>query len=492
MIARLLAILGGAAVPLAFSPYDQPWLIFPLLALLIGLWQKFPEKAFSIGWLWGSSQFLVGTYWVFISAHTYSGAPIYFAVFITALLAVYLGLYHAFVGWLWVRFKSSNRLRSLTLLLGLWLLGEFIRQWVFTGFPWLSLGYSQVSTPLSGYAPLIGVYGLSAVVLGLSYCLYSVVIERRWKIELPALLAVALISILLWGRDWTNPTGETLKVAVVQANIDQGEKWTQQGADKSVAQHLNLSRGVPEADLIVWPEVALPGTFEKYRRIYSHFDVWLKDNQSVLVAGTMRQTESGQYANSMTAIGYGLDITNPQFYDKRHLVPFGEFFPVPQFVKAYLQAVKLPYTDLFRGGEGQSTLTAKGVAISASICFEDGFSGEMIETASKAELLVNVSNDAWFGRSHAAEQHLQVARMRALELGKPLVRATPTGVGAIIDSKGVVAASTSRFVPQAIVEDISLRYGITPFMRWGNNLILLVALMLVCAGVFPRPSKVGK
>lgn len=483
MIPRLLAVLGGAAVPLTFSPYDQAWLIFPLLASLIFLWQRYPEKAFSIGWLWGTAQFLFGSHWVFISAHTYSGAPIYFAVFITVLLALYLGFYHALVGWFWQRFQSQNRVLSCALLLGLWLLGEFVRQWVFTGFPWLSLGYSQIDTPLAGFAPLVGVYGLSALVLATSYCLYSLVVDRQWKLELPVLALILLSSLMLWDRDWTSPTGETLRVAVVQANIDQGEKWTQGGLNKSIAQHLNLSRGVPEADVLVWPEVALPGTFEKYRPIYSEFDLWLKANQTVLVAGTMRSTESGQFANSMVVIGEGQDIEAPQYYDKRHLVPFGEFFPVPQFIKAYLQAVKLPYTDLYRGADEQATLSVKGSEISASICFEDGFADEMIATAAKSELLVNVSNDSWFGRSHAAEQHLQVARMRALEMGKGMVRATPTGVGALIDSHGQIIAATDRFVPQVVIEDISLRYGVTPFMRVGNWGAFYIALILLCVGL---------
>jgi apolipoprotein N-acyltransferase len=486
MIPRLLAIVGGAAVPLAFSPYDQAWLIFPLLSGLIYLWQRYPEKAFSIGWLWGTAQFLFGSYWVFISAHTYSGAPIYFAVFITVLLALYLGLYHAFIGWIWQRFKSPKPILSCSLLVGLWLLAEFVRQWVFTGFPWLSLGYSQIDTPLAGFAPLVGVYGLSAIVLIVSFCLYSLAVNRLWKLELAVLATIALSSTLLWNSDWTEPTGETLKVAVVQANIDQGEKWTQRGLNKSIAQHQNLSRGVPEADMLVWPEVALPGTFEKYRGIYTEFDRWLKANQTVLVAGTMRATESGQFANSMVVIGEGADIDSPQFYDKRHLVPFGEFFPVPQFIKAYLQAVKLPYTDLYRGADDQPTLSVKGSEISASICFEDGFANEMIPTAAKSELLVNVSNDSWFGRSHAAEQHLQVARMRALEMGKGMVRATPTGVGAIIDSRGQIIVATDRFVPQVIIGDISLRYGITPFMRVGNWAVFFAALILLCAGLIKR------
>lgn len=483
MISRLLAMIGGAAVPLAFSPYDQSWLIFPLVALLIFLWQRFPDKAFSIGWLWGASQFLVGTYWVFISAHTYSGAPIYFAVFITGLLAAYLGLYHAVIGWLWVRYRQrNNAARSLSLLVALWLVGELLRQWVFTGFPWLSLGYSQVSTPLAGVAPILGVYGLSALVIVVSYCALSIVVFRAWKFELPALLVTALACMALWRVEWTEDRSDTLKVAVVQANIDQADKWTQRGLDKSIAQHLNLSRGVPEADLIVWPEVALPGTFTRYQRVYSGFDRWLKDNETVLITGTMRETESGQYANSMAVIGYGHEVATPAFYDKRHLVPFGEFFPVPQFIKSYLQAVKLPYTDLFRGGDNQPTFNVKGSEVSVSICFEDGFANEMIESAAKSELLVNASNDAWFGGSHAAEQHLQVARMRALEMGKWLVRATPTGVSAIINSRGSVIMATERFVPQVIIDDVSLRYGVTPFMRIGNGGMLLVALIfLVCA-----------
>lgn len=491
MIPRLLAMIGGAVVPFAFSPYDQAWLIFPLLASLIYLWQRFPDKAFSIGWLWGTGQFLVGTYWVFHSAHTYSGAPIYFAVFITVLLAVYLGIYHAFIGWLWVRYQSDNRVLSVGLLVGLWLIGEYLRQWVFSGFPWLSVGYSQIATPLAGFAPILGVYGISALVLVLSYCLYSLVDKRQWKFELATASLIFAAGFALWGHEWTSPTGEHLKVAVVQANIDQGEKWSQQGLNKSIAQHLNLSKGVPEADLVVWPEVALPGSFTKYQSIYSNFDRWLQSTETVLIAGTMRETHTGQFANSMTAIGYGHDIAAPSFYDKRHLVPFGEFFPVPEFIKTYLQAVKLPYTDLYRGAEGQPPLSAKGSAISVSICFEDGFANEMIETAAKAELLVNVSNDSWFGRSHAAGQHLQVARMRALEMGKSLVRATPTGVGALIDSQGRVILATDRFVPQVIIDDVTLRYGATPFMHFGNWLVFAVALILVSVGVF-RKGSLGK
>jgi apolipoprotein N-acyltransferase len=486
MIPRLLAIVGGAAVPFTFSPYDQAWLIFPLLACLIYLWQRYPEKAFSIGWLWGTGQFLVGTYWVFISAHTYSGAPIYFAVFIALLLAVYLGSYHALIGWLWIRFQARNRGVSCALLIGLWVLAEFVRQWVFSGFPWLSVGYSQIDTPLAGFAPILGVYGLSALVLVVSYCLYSIVVKRLWRPEMATLGSILVLSLVLWGHEWTEPTGETLKVAVVQANINQGEKWTQQGLNKAIDLHLNLSRGVPEADMLVWPEVALPGTFDRYRSIYTRFDRWLKSNEVVLVAGTMRATESGQFSNAMMTIGYGHDIKSPQFYDKRHLVPFGEFFPVPQFVKAYLQAVKLPYTDLYRGADSQPTLSVKGSSISASICFEDGFANEMIETAAKSELLVNVSNDSWFGGSHAAGQHLQVARMRALEMGKSLVRATPTGVGALIDSQGQIISATDRFVPQVIIEDVTLRYGITPFMRVGNWGMFWVALILAGVGLFPR------
>lgn len=465
----MLALAAGALFPLAFAPYGQAWLAPLLLAGLFYFWQRAenPGLAFCQGYWFGLGQFGMGVWWVFVSMHQYSGAGVMTAILLTMLLVALLALYPAMAGWLaaaWLHGRKSFTWQTALGLASIWIAVEWLRGWLFTGFPWLEVGYSQIDTPLAGFAPLFGSYGVGWLTALTAAALLG--IWQKRKVASRWIAVVALIWLAGAGFhavSWTKPAGEPLRVALLQGNVPQDLKWQPETRDRILATYLGMTRRHWDADLIVWPETAVPAFYDQVRDgLIEPLDREAKAHGSdVLVGIPALESKTGRYYNALISLGR----TEGKYY-KRHLVPFGEFLPLRPVLGFMLEVLKIPLSDFSPGSFDQQLLKAAGFPLAATICYEDAFARDALVGMPEAAYMVNVSNDAWFGDTIAPHQHLQIARMRALEGGRYLLRATNTGVTAVIGPAGKVIAQAAPFVQTSLTASIVPLAGATPYVVW--------------------------
>lgn len=475
--ALLISLLTGALAVPGFAPFYAWPLPILSLAVLFGLLMRTDSArvGFFIGLAWGLGFFLAGVSWVYISLSVYGGMPIALAALATFLFCLLLASFPALVGAVQARARLSSSLRLLVLIPLGWGLTEWIRGWVFTGFPWLAMGYSQVpASPLAGYAPLVGVYGVSSL-LALTAALLTWGATRRVRPAQRMWAAVAIVTLGVTGQmlqkiDWTAPVGPPTTVALIQGNIPQEMKWRAETARATLERYARMVAASP-AQLIVLPETALP-LFESdlpdsYREGLASI---AKRNGGDILAGLPTGSVDGAYYNSVLSLG-----TAPaQRYHKVHLVPFGEYIPLKAVWGWVIQVLHIPLSDFARGDVLQTPLAIGGQQVAANICYEDAFGEEIIRQLPAASVLVNVSNLAWFGDSFAPWQHAQMSQMRALETGRMMLRSTNTGVTAIIDVKGRILASLPPFTTGSLSGTIQGYGGSTPYVRWGNGPVLAV------------------
>jgi apolipoprotein N-acyltransferase len=355
---------------------------------------------------------------------------------------------------------------------------EWLRGWLFTGFPWLSLGYSQIDSPLNGFAPLLGVYGVSWFIVFTASLLLLIWERSRWFwLVLPMLVTLWGSGWLLSGKSWTQATGKPVKVALVQGNIPQDFKWLPSFKEPTLQRYLEQSQHQREVDLIIWPETAIPMFDYQARDILDYLSNQHAIHGIDFLTGIPVMQKEDEYFNSV------ISISQPpfSFYYKRHLVPFGEYIPFQKALGSLLQFLNIPMSEFSAGPDHQANLVSAGQSIGVSICYEDAY-GELVRSSLPgATLLVNVSNDAWFGDSIAPHQHLEIARMRALETGRYLLRATNTGISAVIDAQGRVVAQAPQFQIYSLRAQAMPYQGETLYVRFGNGLVVsgLVLLLLV-------------
>jgi apolipoprotein N-acyltransferase len=488
---ELIAFIAGAALAAAFAPLNL-WPLGVLApAVLMWLWQDLaPRQAARVGFLFTTATFVAGTYWLYFSVHVLGQAPIWLALLLMFGLASIMGLYQAGLGYASARWLPQRGLaRWLLALPASWLLVEWWRGWFLSGFSWLSLGYSQTDSWLAGFAPLTGVYGISALLLVSAGALVALTLgaPRQRLIALAVLVLPWGAGAALYRHDWTSPAGPPVSVAVVQGAIPQDEKWLESNRDTTLNLYQSLTEKVLGTRLIVWPESApadvandlVPYISNLYRETRAH--------GSALVMGVLRAEGADpdtRYFNSVVA----LDQT-VSWYDKSHLVPFAEFFPVPHFVRAWLRLMSLPYSDFTRGAAVQPPLPAARLQLGTTICYEDAYGSSMLAALPKADALVNVTNDAWFGHSSARYQHLQISRMRSLEQGRYMVRAANDGVSAVIGPHGEVIARAEEFKPTTLVSRILPMQGLTPYARVGNWLVVCLATLALAYGLWVRNDR---
>ncbi|MGQ0586312.1 MAG: apolipoprotein N-acyltransferase [Gammaproteobacteria bacterium] len=485
-----LAPLLGLLATLGFAPYGQWYLAVLALALLLSLSnQATPRRAAALGWLFGLAHFASGIYWVYISTHIYGGAPAWLAVLLLVALASYLALYPALAMGLAVRFGLLRGAAGWAGVPALWTLLELVRGWFYSGFPWLSLGEVAVDTPLARLAPLAGVPGLSFALMASAYALFRLGLEHTPRGRLLAagvLVAPALAILLPKPSTWTEPDGPPLAVALVQSNIRQDEKWRPDMRYEALARHWRLTQQAWPARLVIWPEVALTQPFHQLK------DGYLKDvgeqaagRDATLLLGIL-VFDGDKRFNSVVTVGAASGR-----YDKRHLVPFGEYFPIPGFLRPVMDVLDLPYSDFDFGAADQPLLKLNGHALETSICFEDVFGSEIGARARDAAYLVNVTNDAWFADSSAPHQHLAFSRLRAMETGRWMLRAANTGISALIDPDGVVVRRTRQFEQAVLRGEAEPRKGQTPYQRTGNLPMWLGSglVLIMGSGSFFRREK---
>ena len=476
MIAAVPAIAGAACV-LGFAPFYFWPVPIAALALLFASWERAatPRRAALAGFAFGLGYFLVGVSWVYVSLHDFGSMPALLAGLATFLFCAYLALFPALAGWLTRRYAARNPASILLFAAAAYTACEWLRGWLFTGFPWLNLGTSQVpGSPLAGYAPIVGGYGVTLAV-AITAALLAAGARAfesrtaRLRVAGVAVFILAVGGLLRW-VDWGAPAGNPVKVALLQGNIAQELKWREEVRTKTL---MDYRRMIFEANarVVVLPETALPAFFDQVPEDYlaSIREHARATGKEILMGIVEREARGGEYDYYNTVLRL---VAPRQAYRKRHLVPFGEYIPPGfRFVLAVLQ---IPLSDFATGGRGQAPLDAGGMSFGVAICYEDIFGEEVIEQLPRAQVLLNVSNDAWFGRSFAADQHLQSSQMRALETSRWMVRATNTGVTAAIDEKGRVVSRLEAFTAGTLTADVTPRKGQTPYVLFGN----LAALVL--------------
>jgi apolipoprotein N-acyltransferase len=483
---ELLVIIGGALTTLAFAPFGI-WplaLLGPALLFHLLLGQS-SRTAFRYGFLYGLGFMGSGVTWLYVSIAQFGNVGWLFPIAITLLFVFILALFYGLMGWLMARFPGPDGLRQIVAFPAIWVLLEWVRGWMFTGFPWHQLGYSQIDTPLAGYGPLLGGLGVSwaaALSAGLLAFLFK---TRRWHWH----LAVAFSLLWLGGVGlsqlaWTQPQGESLKVALVQGNIPQAQKWEIDQLVPSLVLYAQKTRENLDRDLVVWPETAVSAfQYQVDEPFLQPLEKRLQESDTRLVFGVVQLDEDGRrYYNAMVSMG--ADNGGRDQYYKRHLVPFTEYLPLKFLLGSLVDFFTIPMSDFTAGSLPKPLMRVGAYQAGMSICYEDAFGNEMIQALPEAAYLINASNDAWFGDSLAPRQHLQIARMRALESGRYLLRATNTGISAIIGPKGEVIAKSPLLKLDVLKGEIQPYSGSTPYARYGN-LAILVLLGLVLMASFP-------
>lgn len=476
------AFPSGAALALAFAPFNLWPLAVLCPALLFLLWQgAAPRRAAQLGFWFTAGLFLAGTYWIYHSVHVIGNAPIWVAVFLMVAMISILSGYSALFGYVQARWlPQSGWVRWVVALPAGWVVVEWFRGWFLSGFPWLALGYTQLDTPLAGIAPVLGVYGISLCVIVSAGALAASFLAAG-RMRLVALLIMImpwLAGAALQGREWTTESGGPVRVAIVQGAVRQEMKWSIDQRDQTLALYRRLTEPHFGAQIILWPEAALP---DLAHVLVEYLQALWRDSRAAgsdVVMGLLHQDpETAKVYNGVLALGQ-----EAQWYDKRRLVPFGEYFPVPPFVRQWLKVMNLPYSDISAGGEGQPALQVAGQRLGVTICYEDAYGSKQLDVLREATLLVNVTNDAWFGDSSAPHQHLEISRMRALEAGRPLMRGANDGITALIAHDGVVTNMLPQFEPGVLAGTVQPRTGLTPYARVGNWPVLLACLLMVLAG----------
>jgi apolipoprotein N-acyltransferase len=481
------AVLGALSV-LGFAPFA--WWPLPIftLASLIALWRgsASPRAAFVLGFAFGLGFFVTGASWIYISLNVYGGMPALLTAVLTLLFCAVLALFPALTGYAQARLQPRAGWHTALVIPACWTLLEWLRGWILTGFPFLSVGYSQVpDSPLIGFAPIVGVYGVSFVVV-----LCAGLVSSALRRPAPAFwfVLVVLLGLGLQFKQWTHPVGAPVSVALLQGNISQDIKFREEMLPKMFMDYLAMTEAA-KAQLIILPESAFPVFAHELpeelpRRLGEHAR---KNGGDVLYGVFDANLETRDIFNAVWSVG----SAPAQSYRKHHLVAFGEFIPAKPLIGwIYNSILNMPLADQTPGPAYQKPLAVAGQRVAVNICYEDAFGSEIIRQLPEATLLVNVSNDGWFGNSLGPQQHLQIAQTRSIETGRYLLRGTNTGLTAIIDERGRLRGRAPQFEVATLSGTAQGFQGTTPYVKWGNYPVVLVSVGLAAAAlVFARRSR---
>ena len=486
-LSRLIAFLAGAATTLAFAPFGLSLLV-PLL--LLPLFYVFltvaPRDAAAHAFWYGFGLFLTGTYWIYISVHVFGNAALWIAIVLMLGLALLMAFFLSIGGWVSSRLSQGEPWQLLLIAPAAWVLVEWVRSWALTGFPWMALGYGQIDNGYAGWAPVLGVYGVSFMLALVASAIIVTAMAQtiRGRIIGAVFIVVPwILGSILTAIDWTEPSGKPLRASIVQAGFSQDQKWNRDNLRPIMEHYLVATLSVADSDLVLWPEVAIPAVNDQVESFIARIESEARANGQTVMFGILERSYDrsveGRIYNSVMLVG----TEERQVYRKRHLVPFGEYFPVPPSVREWMRMQNLPHSDLAKGDAVQPLLTSvDGTQFGTAICYEDAYAAEQAYALPAAGLLINVSNDAWFGDSIAPHQHLEIARMRSLEFGRPTVRSTNTGISAFIDFDGSLLQTGRQFEPELMTMDVQPRRGATPYAAAGNWPILFFCFSIL--GVF--------
>lgn len=479
--ASVLLFIFGAILSLAFAPFGYYPLALFSLAMLLYVWintQKVNQNSY-YGFLYGLGFFSFSVYWLYISIHNYGNANSILAIIITAIFIFYLAIFFALFGFVFTKFFPKNNLLKVLLIFPAgWTLTELLRGWLFTGFPWMFLGYSQIDSPLRGYAPLFGVYGISFLT---AYSAAVLIAIFRTK-KLLQRIIIIIFSLLIWlggailaKIDWTKPDTKEMSVSLVQANIPQEVKWQILERKDILQNYFNLTKN-NLTELVVWPEAAIPAFPYQVKNFLNKIDNLTKNNHSTVITGILidkTKNTKDIYYNAMMSFGAFHNT-----YLKRHLVPFGEYVPFESIFGNFMKYFAIPMSDLIAGDSKQADFIVNDFVIAPFVCYEIAYPYLVLNYLPKAGLLITISDDSWFGKSIALAQHLEIARMRSLETGRYQLVVANTGLTAIVNSFGEIVAKAPAFSSYVLKGKIQIRAKATFFVCFGKYLWIL--LIIVC------------
>lgn len=472
-LALLIALLAGLGFSLALAPhYLYPLAIISpmvLYALLVG--EENSRRAFWLGEFYGFGTWLVGAFWLYTSIHQYGGIADWLAMAMIVAMAIVMGLFHAVMSWLFVRYMGRQPLAFA----GLWVVQEWCKTWLLTGFPWLFVGYAFTEVSwLNGLAPIAGVFGLSFLAVLFGAATIELFRQRGGYMAIAATLT-ALTVIISWQTiDWTKKTGDNLSVSLVQGNIPQDLKWLTEYRLEGLNIYTQLSESELGRDLLIWPEAAITFFQDDAELFLNGFSDTAKQAGTTWITGIpYRDGASGKMYNGVMSFDEQTGI-----YRKQNLVPFGEYIPFQGMLNLLPNMLNLP--DSFsKGSDNQAALMVKNQQMGVAICYEVAYPATTRNNAKNSDFLLTVSNDAWFGTSAGPMQHLQMVQMRSLETGRWFVRATNNGVTAIIDHHGKVVSSVPQFERTVLRGEVESRTGNTPYMILGSLPILILSILLI-------------
>ncbi len=476
----LLSLLSGALTTLAFAPFDLSWLVFFTLAVPFYLWHRLDAKQAAVsGWLFALGLQCTGVSWIYYSLHVHGSAPVLFAALLIFLLCCYLSLYTALAVYTVNRFlPNKTALRLMLFYPASWVLFEWLQGYVMTGFAWMQLGYTQIDYPLSGFAPVFGNHAVGGFIAVCAGAIVLLVTQYK-QLNIRSASVVVLPALVLWltggvlkNISWTQAEGEPISVSIIQGNIPQKVKWKSHMKQPTLDLYRDLSLAQEDVDLIIWPETAVPDYWHRAVPYIRELRSEMEQRNTDLLLGIFVKNADNRVLNSVLNV-------NGEVYHKRHLVPLGEYIPLRFLIEFFNKFVKIPMSDSASGEESQPLLVAAGVPVGISICFEDAFARDVIKDLPEAKILINVSNDAWFEDSIEPHQHHAIARMRALEAGRYMIRSTNTGITSFIGPHGEVIKRLPQFKVGVLKAEVQPLSGATPFVRWGDWLIVGLSGLLL-------------
>ena len=491
----LIALLAGAVFIFALAPYGF-WpvaLVSPAILYALLMPDMTGKRAFLIGQAYGTGLWCVGAFWLYTSIHVYGDTPVWLALIMIALMGLGMGLFHGFLALIFNRVVGKQPLSFAAL----WVLQEWMKTWLFTGFPWLFVGYAFTEQYwLSSLAPVAGVFAVSFVAILLAASLVEL-LRRRGGYMIPT-IAMLVVSCALWliNPQWTKPKGTPdLSVSLIQGNIPQDLKWLTEYQVETLKIYATLSSTEWGSDVILWPESSIPMFQDEAVGFINEMVKMAKETDTTWVTGIPYKDEAAfnaktdkypPFYNSVIALGADAE----GMYKKQRLVPFGEYIPFEGMLDILPNlAGSQDIMSYSRGSDNQSPLRVRGHNLGAAVCYEVAYPDTTRKNAINTDFLLTISNDAWFGSSAGPLQHLQMVQMRALENGRWFMRATNTGVTAIIDHKGRIVKRAPQFERTVLRGNVQARVGNTPFMRVGNYpVLIIIALLLLLSYLGKRAS----
>jgi len=483
MILRALqALIAGAITSLAFAPFDFYLiaLVTPaaLFLILRGLSTK---QASSIGWLFGLGFFGAGVSWVYVSIHTYGHTPAPLAALLTFAFCAALALLFLIQCWVYQKyFSHSHRAIGFAVI---WLLFEWLRSWFLTGFPWLYLGYASIDTPIAPLASLGGVWLSSAVIVCISLSLaYAIDTKSKWAIAIPlAISALALIISYLTPKNWTEKSGELIPIAIMQPNIPQLTKWNSSYLEEIINTYYQLTEPLLGNKVIIWPETAIPSLYANVADVLAPLVNKQASFGGSIISGVPSKVKDDDHPLGRRIHNSIYNLTQDTIYHKQRLVPFGEYIPLQEDFRDLFNFLNIPDFTFSRPKMAQQPLLKVGnYQYSTAICYEIAYPELVRKYSRTADLILTLSNDTWFSHSIGPDQHFQIARMRAIENGRWLVRSANNGISAIVNPQGEVVKQAPRYQSAILEGVVQPMQGLTPYQRIGQWPLIGLYFLILC------------